>query len=130
MHYLPRLLAKKFHFFAGLSTFQFWGVTFGPMILLTLSTPFIASISEYLITPLLGVFCLYAIGVTSARYYARKPIVLTDPMVVKVTASEMGEQLGKLGGKLLEIVFLFFFYFTILMCIILVLLPFLDIAYT
>ena len=130
MHYLPCLLAKKFYFFAKLSTFQVWGVIFGPMILLAFSTPFISSINEYLIMPMFGAFFLYSIGIISARYYARKPVILTDPLAVRVTASEMGDQLGKYWGKLLELVFLFFFYFTILMCTTLVFMPFLAVAYT
>ncbi|MFZ3431485.1 hypothetical protein [Vibrio harveyi] len=130
MHYLPYLLARKFNFFAKLSIFQIWGVIFGPMILLALSMPFIASLSGYLIMPLFGAFSLYTIGVISSKYYVRKFVILTDPLAVKVSASEMGDQLGKLGGKLLEFVFLFFFYFTLLMCIILIFVPFLVIAYT
>ncbi|MDA0130592.1 hypothetical protein OH458_21240 [Vibrio sp. MarTm2] len=130
MDYLPKLLAKKFGYFSELSIFRIWGIVFGLMLSLSLITPLVASLSELLIAPMFSVFMLFVVGVMSAKFYARKAVIFTDPLAVKVAASSAGKELSKVSKTLVEIVFSLFVYFMLFGCIFLALSPLLILAYT
>ncbi len=92
MGYLPKWLASKFGYFSTQSIMKIWGWLFGAMLVMVLIIPLVSYMSELLVFPLVSVYLIFITGVMSAKFYARKPIILTDPIAVKLSATDAGRR--------------------------------------
>ncbi len=130
MNYLPNLLARRFGYFSNFSIFGVWCSLLSAMIALVIAIPIVASVSNLLVAPTAGLFVLFFAGVISAKFYARRPIIMTEPIAVKFAASNAGDKVTKAGGTLVEIIFSLFIHFVLIQFIILCLVPFIAVATT
>ncbi|MGC9494546.1 hypothetical protein, partial [Vibrio genomosp. F10] len=124
------LLAEKLSYFSKFSILGIWAISFASMILFALIASAIASLNELLVAPAFSVYLLFVLGIVSAKFFARKKIILTDPVAVRIAASDAGDSAAKVGKTLSEIVFLLCFYFFLFGCIFFALSPLLFWAHT
>ncbi|CAH6843922.1 conserved membrane hypothetical protein [Vibrio chagasii] len=130
MYYLPKLLAEKLSYFSKFSILGIWAISFASMILFALIASAIASLNELLVAPAFSIYLLFVLGIVSAKFFARKKIILTDPVAVRIAASDAGDSAAKVGKTLSEIVFLLCFYFFLFGCVFFALSPLLFWAHT
>ncbi|OEE99374.1 hypothetical protein [Vibrio genomosp. F10] len=130
MYYLPKLLAEKLSYFSKFSILGIWAISFASMILFALIASAIASLNELLVAPAFSIYLLFVLGIVSAKFFARKKVILTDPVAVRIAASDAGDSAAKVGKTLSEIVFLLCFYFFLFGCIFFALSPLLFWAHT
>ncbi|WP_039850639.1 MULTISPECIES: hypothetical protein [Grimontia] len=130
MFYLPKWFAQKFAYFKDSSILSIWLTCFAMMILFAVFLPLITSISDMLFGPAASILLLCFLGMMSAKYFARKKIILTGPIAVRVAASDAGETAAKIGKTISDIFFLLFFYFWLFSCLFIALSPLLFLALT
>ncbi|SFQ35715.1 hypothetical protein SAMN03084138_04845 [Enterovibrio norvegicus DSM 15893] len=106
MDYLPRFLARQFHNLIDVSfgLILFWMILF-IVIIFSISNAF--PVVGYLVIPVASAGMVAIAGSMSAKFYGRnrKPLISSDPAIVKVTASSLFNHFSIWTSKVGEILF-------------------------
>ncbi|MBD1560058.1 hypothetical protein HC752_24410 [Vibrio sp. S9_S30] len=130
MNYLPKIFATKFSYFSKVSPIGTMGYMFGSMIVILMLVLVISELHVLLVAPLFSGYILFVLGVMSAKFYSRKPVILTDPVAVKIASTDISNNIAKVGKSLFELVFLLFFYFMLFGALLFLLAPLLVLSFT
>ncbi|KJZ10517.1 hypothetical protein TW85_19915 [Marinomonas sp. S3726] len=87
MEFIPRLLAKRFSYFESVSGFILWPLWFVVIFAMMVSLAFVNEETSDTLGPFVIAFFLISLaGITSARHFARKAWVPTNPLIVQFTS--------------------------------------------